>query len=476
MVVPSEEPKKPSKRNEPSKRNKRRARSQRVPVPDSPVALPIVNPNAAGIDVHSDMHMVCVPPDRAADRVRQFGANTADLQEIIAWLKECGVTTVALESTGVYWIPLFELLESAGFEVNLVEPGQLSRCGARPKTDVLDAQWIQRLHSYGLLRGSFRPPDSVLALRAYCRQRQMQVRYAAYHVQHMQKALEQMNVKLTEVLSEITGVTGMSIIRAILDGERDPVKLAKLRDDRCRRSEEEIALALEGTWRPEHLFELRQAYDLYWFHHRQITECDHQIEAELAKFSNRAPEKTRSAKRRKRGYKSNDIRFDASGPLFHALGVDLTKIEGIDVGTALVILAEIGFDVSRFPTEKHFASWLRLSPPQDQSNKTKKRRGHRKGTNRVTMALRMAARSVGRTMTPLGLFYRRIRSRIGGLGAVKATAHKMACLVYRMLKYGEEYVTQSMEEYEVKLRTNLLKSLQRKAAAMGYQLAPLPTE
>ena len=198
---------------------------------------------------------------------------------------------------------------------------------------------------------------------------------------------------------------------------------------------------MQGTWRPEHLFELRQAYDLYQFHHRQITECDQQVEAELAKFPNRAGEKTQTVKPRKRGRKSNDVRFEATGPLFKALGVDLTLIEGIDVGTALVILAEIGVDVSRFPTEKHFASWLRLCPPQNESNNTNRRRGHRKGTSRVTIALRMAAQSVGRTMTPLGLFYRRIRSRIGGLGAVKATAHKLACLVYRMLKYGQEYVT-----------------------------------
>ena len=194
-------------------------------------------------------------------------------------MKKCRIKTVALESTGVYWIPLFELLESQGFEVNLVEPGQLSRCGARPKTDVLDAQWIQRLHSYGLLRASFRPPDSVLALRAYWRQRQMLVRYAASHAQHMQKALEQMNVKLTQVASDITGVTGMLIITAILEGERDPIKLAQLRDPRCRHSEDDIALAVQGTWRPEHLFALRQAYDLYQFHHGQIGECDEQVEA-----------------------------------------------------------------------------------------------------------------------------------------------------------------------------------------------------
>jgi transposase len=475
MVLPNEEPKESRKPKKPAKPKKAPGRSLAIPVPASSPELSLVNPDAAGIDVHSNMHMVCVPADRDANPVRQFGANTADLQEIAAWLKKCGVKTIALESTGIYWIPLFELLESEGFDVHLVEPGQLSRCGARPKTDVLDAQWIQRLHSYGLLRASFRPPDSVLALRAYWRQRQMQVRYGASHVQHMQKALEQMNLKLAEVVTDIAGLTGMSIIDAILDGERDPFELAKLRDERCHHTEDEIALALQGTWRREHLFELGQARALYRFHQQQITECDQQVQTELAKFPNRAGEKTRTVKPRKRGRKSNDLRFDAKGPLFQALGVDLTLIEGIDVGTALVILSEIGVDVSRFPTEKHFASWLRLCPPQDESNKTKKRRGHRKGTNRVTIALRMAARSAGKTMTPLGLFYRRIRSRIGGLGAVKATAHKLACLVYRMLKYGEDYVTQSMEEYEAKIKAKMLDTLKRKAAAMGFQLSPLPT-
>jgi transposase len=472
MVVNDERPKKPTKPKKPAKSAKR---SFPIPVPASTAPMPLINPNAAGIDVHSNMHMVCVPADRDPNPVRQFAAHTADLQAIVAWLKKCGVTTVAMESTGVYWIPLFELLESEGFQVHLVEPGQLSRCGARPKTDVLDAQWIQRLHSYGLLRGSFRPPDTVLALRAYWRQRQMQVRYAASHVQHIQKALEQMNVKLPEVLTDITGLTGMLIIDAILNGERDPIKLAKLRDERCHHSEDQIALALQGTWRPEHLFELQQALDLYRFHHHQITECDQRVEAELAKFPNRAREKTLTVKPRQRGRKSNDLRFPAREPLFHALGVDLTLIDGIDVGTAMVILAEVGPDVSRFATEKHFASWLRLCPPQNESNKIKKRRDHRKGTSRAALALRMAARSAGKTMTPLGLFYRRIRSRIGALGAVKATAHKLACLVYRMLKYGQEYVTQSMEAYEAKVNENLLKSLKHKAAAMGFELIPLPT-
>ena len=342
---------------------------------------------------------------------------------------------------------------------------------ARPKTDVLDAQWIQRLHSYGLFLGSFRPPDSVLALRAYWRQREMQVRYAAHHVQHMQKALEQMNLKLTEVVSDITGLTGMLIIGAILEGQRDPNELAQLRHPQCHHSEPEIALALDGTWRPEHLFELQQAHELYQFHHRQIAECDQRIEAELAQFPNRAGEKTHALKPRKRGRKSNDIRFEAQGPLFKAFGVDLTLIEGIDVGTALVILGEIGVDVSRFPTEKHFASWLRLCPPQNESNKTNRRRSHRKATSRVTIALRLAAQSVGQSKTPLGLFYRRIRSRIGGLGAVKATAHKLACLIYRMLKYGQEYVTQSMEEYEAKVKGNQLRGAEAEGGGVR-----LPTQ
>ena len=230
---------------------------------------------------------------------------------------------------------------------------------------------------------------------------------------------------------------------------------------------------MEGTWRPEHLFELQQAYDLYQFHHRQINECDQKVEAELANFPNQAGDKKHTVQPRRRGHKSNDVRFEATGPLFKALGVDLTLIEGIDVGTALVILAEIGVDVSRFPTEKHFASWLRLCPPQNKSNQTNRTRRNRKGTSRVTIALRMAAQSVGRTMTPLGLFYRRIRSRIGGVGAVKATAHKLACLIYRMLKHGQEYVTQSMEEYEAKAKANMLKSLKRKAAMLGLELTPM---
>jgi transposase len=450
---------------------------------DRPATLSIINANAAGIDVHSDMHMVAVSPDRfpaqvegerhgLPPHVRRFGANSCDLAAIADWLVECGVTTVAMESTGVYWIPLFELLESRGFQVYLVEPGQLSHCGARPKTDVHDAQWIQRLHTYGLLRGSFRPTDSILALRGYHRQRQMQIRCAASHTQHMQKALEQMNVKLTEVVSDITGLTGQSIISAILEGERNPGTLAALRNPNCHNDEETIAKALEGTWRPEHLFALKQAYELYQFHHKQISECDAKIRVELGQFPNRAGEKPFTPQPRKCGRKPNDLDFDATEPLFKALGIDLTQIEGIGVGTALVILAEIGFDVSRFPTEKHFASWLGLSPKSHQSNKTKRKRSTRKAQNRVAISLRMAAQSLQKSLCPMGIFYRRMRSRLGGKGAVTATAHKLARLVYQMLKYGTEYFKQSMAEYEKKIREQVERSLRRKAAAFGYLLVP----
>lgn len=435
---------------------------------DRPVTLTVQNPQAAGIDVHSDLHVVCVGPGL----VREFGAYTADLQALVAHLRAHAITTVALKSTSIYWIPLFELLEVEGFAVQLVEPGQLKHCGARPKTDILDAQWLQRLHTYGLLRGSFRPADNVLKLRAYWRQRQLLIRLAAMHVQHMQKALEQMNVKLTEVLSDITGVTGMRIITAILAGQRDAQALARLRDPGCAKPAEEIARALEGTWRQEHLFALKQAYELFQFYQQKVSECDHQIAVELQSLPNRAGDKEHTSQPRRRGRKKNDLRFEATGPLFQALGVDLTRIPGIDVATALVVLAEIGVDVSKFPTEKQFASWLGLCPRDGKSNETTRKKAPRKGKNRLGQALRMAAQAVGRTPTVLGIFYRRIKSRIGGKGAVTATAHKLAVLIYRMLKHGTEYVAQALEDYEAKVKTKLRDSLQKKAAVLGFELTP----
>ena len=469
------------------KRSSANAPSPPDPPPSKPTprlsapTMPVLNPNAAGIDVHSDMHMVCVPAGRVPPgaagppaHVRRFGANSCDLAAIADWLKECGVTTVAMESTGVYWIPLFELLESRGFAVWLVEPGQLSHCGARPKTDVLDAQWIQRLHSYGLLRPSFRPPDSILALRGYHRQRQMQIRYAASHTQHMQKALEQLNVKLTEVVSDITGLTGQRIIAAILKGERDPQKLAALRDPKCKNDAATIAKAWKEPGGPN-----------------TCSPCGRPT-ISTSSTTSRSPSATRrsrpnwpdsrTARATSRWHRSGSgavasrttCASTRAGRCSEALGVDLTEIEGIDVGTALVVLGEIGVDVSRFPTEKHFASWLGVCPRQYESNKTKHKRSPRKGKNRVAIALRMAAQALGTTQSPMAQFYRRIKSRIGGKGAITATAHKLACLVYRMLKYGTDYVKQSLTDYEQKVRSQLERSLRRKAAALGYQLVPNP--
>ena len=435
---------------------------------DSSPTLEIAHPHAAGIDIHSDNHWVCV--GAGADQVKKFGAYTIDLEAIADHLKGCGVTSVVMESTGVYWIPVYELLESRKFEVFVVEPSQLQSCGGRPKTDRLDCQWLQRLHTYGLLKGSFRPPGWILALRSYHRMRQTLIREAAVHVQHMQKALEQMNVKLTEVISDITGVTGLAIIKAILAGERDANALAKLRDNRCHRDEAEIARALAGIWRNEHLFELEMAYSLFQVYQQKITLCDQKIEKELASLPDRSGDKPVPEGTQKKN--KNALHFEACAPLFKALGVDLTAIKGIDVKTALVILAEIGVDVSKFPTEKHFTSWLGLCPRNAMSNKTQKKKGPRKGKNRVKQALKMAAQAVGRTMSPLGVFFRRIKGRIGGVGACTATAHKMARLIYRMLKYGTEYVVEGMKEYEAKIKAQAEKSLKRKAAELGYDLTP----
>lgn len=452
-------------------RSKRRPATKRPVVPP-PVGVPppatpltVVHPHAAAIDVHSDNHVVCVGPDR----VQTFGAYTADLAAIAEHLREAQVTTVVMESTGVYWIALFDVLERHGFQVLLMEPSQGKHCGARAKTDVLDCQWHQRLHAYGLLRGSFRPAESVRRLRDYWRQRQSVLRSAAREVQHVQKALEQMNVKLTEVVSDLTGQTGRAILDAIVAGERDAQVLARLRNGHCQRSEAELALALTGFWQPEHLLALKQSWATYHHYHQQMAECDRVMEAELKAMAKKTDRDVSSVKK-PRGRKPNDVTFDACNTLYQTFGVDLTAIEGISVSTALVILGEVGVDVSKFPTEKHFASWLGLCPRVDRSNRTEKRRGPPRGKNRVTQALRMCAQSISRMKTPLASFYHRIKARIGGQGAITAVAHKLARLVYQMLKYGVEYVKQSMEQYAVKVRVQKEKLLKRRARELGYDI------
>jgi len=437
-------------------------------------ALRVTNPDAAAVDVHSDAHWVAVPPDRDPQPVRRFGAFTIDLEALADWLEQCRVRSVVLESTSVYWIALFELLEARGFQVWLIDPRQAARAPGRPKTDVLDCQWLQRLHSYGLLAPSFRPDDQVCALRGYLRQRQTLLSGAAQHIQHMQKALEQMNVKLTEVVSDITGKTGMGIIKAVLAGQRDPASLAKLRDWRCKADEAEIAKALRGTWRPEHLFALKQSVALYEFYRQQVQDCECQIDAQLRTFADKSEGKSlpRSTKPSKKA-KANLPLFHARPALFRMTGVDLTAIEGIDETTALVLLSEVGTDMSRWPSEKHFASWLGLCPQVRQSGGKVHASQVRRGANRASVALRLAERSLHHSKSALGAFFRRLKSRLGAPKAVVATAHKLARLVYRLLKHGEAYVAQGMDDYEKKFREQRARSLARQAREMGLALVPV---
>jgi transposase len=442
------------------------ARRRRVP-------LQVTNPDAAGIDVGADAHWVCVPEERAAERVQRFGTCTADLEAIADWLQACGVTTVAMESTGVYWVPLYELLEGRGFKVLLVDARQVARAPGRPKTDPKDCQWIQRLHSYGLLSAAFRPQDQVVVLRAYLRQRDMLVTYAGQHIQHMQKALEQMNVKLTEVVSDITGVTGMSIIKAILRGDRDPLELAKLRDPRCKESEATIARALLGNWRQEHLFALQQALALYQFYHQQISACDQAIEAQLRTFTDKSGGEVLPYRPRRRKREANEPRFDARARLHWVCGVDLTAIEGIDETTALVLLSEIGIDMSRWPSLKHFCSWLGLCPQHKISGGKILNRRVRRGASRAKRTLRLAARSLHHSKSALGAFFRRIKARHGTPMAITAAAHKLARFVYSLLKHGTAYVAQQMTDYEAKYRERKLQAITRQAHMLGFQIVPV---
>lgn len=427
----------------------------------------ILNPHAAGADIGASYHYVCVGLDPDND-VRAFATCTVDLHALVDWLLERGVTTIAMESTGIYWIPLFEICEQRGLHAILVDPRQTKRPG-RPKTDRLDCQWIRRLHAGGLLSAAFRPADLICELRTYMRLRQTLVGDASRYIQHMQKALELMNVKLTRVVSEIHGKTGMSIIRAIVKGERNLGKLAQLREPGCRRSEEEIARALEGNWRKEHLFALKQALRAWDFCHDQMADCDKMLqkclEAMPKKNSEEVPAKPYAAR-------GNAPKMDLRPLLAQIAGVDLTAIGGIDIGTTLVLLSEVGIDVNAFPTEKHFGSWLNLAPRAKGSGK-RRRDQVGPGASRAALALRLAAQAVGRSDTALGGFYRRLKGRLGAPKAITATAYKLARLVYRMLKHGQEYVAQGLEQYEAQFRERTLQALKRKAKKLGFELTPV---
>ena len=459
----------------------------------SSATMSSIRANAAGIDIGSRSHFVAIPDDnRKEKRVREFEAFTTNLKEMVQWLKECHIDTVAMEATGVYWIPLYEILEQNGFEVLLVNASHVKNVPGRPKSDVLDCQWIQRLHEVGLLRGAFRPADEFISLRSYVRQRSDLIAQRSEHSLRMQKALTQMNLQLNNVIRDITGISGMLIIRAMISGERNPIKLAQLADRRCNNPKDIIAKSLEGNFRQEHMFALKQAVDFYDYYHQKIVECEKEIKTALEKIfkteeNNDLKAQTtqtnalklpdanaRKISKKGSGKNSlkNDYCFDLHAETIRIAKVDLTKIPGIDASSAIKIIAEIGTDMSRWPTEKHFASWLGLCPGMKLSGGRLISGATKSCANKVAVALRMSATTLHRSKSALGAFLRRKKAQKGPAKAITATAHKMAKQIYCMLKYGEEYVEGGQEYYEKQYQERALRSMKTKASELGYDLVP----
>lgn len=437
--------------------------------------LSIMNPNAAGIDIGAEEHYVAVPVGRDEVSVRAFKSFTSDLHELMSWLKCCGVDTVAMESTGVYWIPLYDLLEAGGIKVYLVNARHVKNVSGR-KSDVLDCQWLQRLHSYGLLSRSFRPEALICRLRSYHRHREMLIDQAAKHILHMQKALSQMNLQLHNVISDVTGSTGMAIIRAIIAGNRDPKVLAQYRDGRCKNSKEVIEKSLVGNYQPEHVFALKQAVELYDAYHEKIKACDTEIEAVLNELESQVDVKEGEVPPPKSGdrNKGNAPEFDLHTHLFHLTGVNLASLPGVNSYTAFKVIAEIGLDMNRWPTEKHFASWLGLCPGTKVSGGKRLSGKRQPNANRAAAAFRMAASTLWRSQSALGAFYRRMKAKLGGEKAVTAAAHKLAKLFYQLLKYGKDYVDKGQTYYEEQYRQRSIKSLQKRAKQLGFGLVAVP--
>ncbi len=437
-------------------------------------ALKQINLNAAGLDIGDQEIWAAIPEGRLDTSVREFPTFTADLHALADWLEAAQVDTVAMESTGIYWIPTFEILEARGFEVLIVNARHIKNVPGK-KSDILDCQWIQQLHTYGLLRGSFIPTPEIRSLRAYIRHRDNLIKMRATHIQHIQKALQLMNIKLTSVISDITGLTGMSIIKAILNGERNPNVLAQFRHGKCAKSEEEIAKSLHGNFSPEHLFSLQQMVQMYEFYNHQIQACDDQILAQFSVFKPQVdldehslPKPKHSGKRSR-----NQPIFDLRSELYKMTGVDLTSIDGIHVLTAQTVISEIGLDMSRWPTVKHFTSWLGLCPHNDISGGKVNKRFSKKTKNRAAQALRNAARALSHSQSSLGSYYRRMRARKGVMKANVATAHKLARIIYFMLKNKTPYYDPGVQAYEAKQNAYRLKQLRRQAARLGMKLEPI---
>jgi transposase len=437
--------------------------------------LPIMHPDAAGIDIGAEEIFVSVPPDRDTDSVRHFATFTRDLLALADWLHKCNIRSVAMESTGVYWIPLYQILETQGFEVFLVNAHHVKNVPGR-KSDVSDCQWIQYLHSVGLLKASFRPPDEICVLRSLWRHREGLVQMAAEHVQLMQKALSQMNLQLHHVLSDIVGVSGAAILDAILAGERDPVKLASLCNRRVRSSRETVAKSLEGDYRSEHLFALRQSLAAYRFYKQLMAEVDLELEQKMKNLprSKHASDK-RPAGTKKRIYQHacNEPDFDLKEELFRISGVDLTDVPGISTLTAHTILMEVGTDVSRFRNASAFASWLGLCPERQVSGGKVLYTRTRKVKNRAAIALRLGAHCLYHAQNYLGDFYRKMKWRLGAPAAITATAHKLARIIYHMLSTSDPYSEEAFTRWDQQASIRAEKRLRKQAAELGFQLAPI---
>jgi len=436
------------------------------------LSLEMVHPDSAGIDIGNESHYVAVPPTRDSQPVRRFGCTTAELKAMAEWLKQCRIRTIAMQSTGVYWIAVYDILEEAGLQVYLVNARETKNLPGR-KSDVQESQWLMKLHTYGLLRNSFRPSQEIRRLRTYWRQRNDLVRSAGRHIQRMQKALTQMNIQLANVLSDVSGMTGQAIIQAILAGQRDPHKLAVFRDPRVKASEEQIARSLEGNWEEDLLFVLKQEQDGYEFCQKQMAECDRRLEQYLQQREDRSqgaclPEEKRKERLKKK--KGNAPQFGLRADLFRMTGTDLTQIDGIDVMTATTILSEAGWDMSKWKTEDHFVSWLRLCPDNRISGNKIIGKGRLPTNNRISVALKMAASTLRLSSTYVGAQFRRLRTKLGAPVAIKAMAAKLARLVYRMLRYGMKYVDQGAEFYEAQHRKRQISHLKWKAAKLGFQI------
>jgi transposase len=453
-------------------KSKERSSKHQVKLPQH---LAHINKMAAGIDIGSTSHFVAVPEGCDKLCVREFASFTPDLHVLADWLEACGIETVAMESTGVYWIPLYELLESRGFDVKLVDARHVKNVSGR-KTDVLDCQWLQQLHTYGLLNGAFRPDEQVCILRVYSRQRSMLIEQSSIHVQHMQKALSQMNLKLQHVLSDITGDTGMRIIRSILAGETNPKQLAQYRNHRCKQSVETIEKALTGNYREEHIFSLKQALELYDIYKSKILACDVAIEKQLLKFDTVTAENTADQKtpaNKTRSHCKNALSFDMKSHLIRITGIDLTAIPGIEASSAFRLISEIGLDLSHWKNSKHFASWLGLCPGNKISGGKRLGGKSKRTSSYAASILRMAASTLHQSQSALGAFFRRMKFRLGAPKATTAAAHKLAIIIYNMLCNKTAYIETGQGYYEEQYRERIIKSLRMRAKTLGFSLTEM---